>query len=388
MITIRHAASRRQPRQAVTVSGVPQRLSVIDLFAGAGGMSLGFEQAGFLPVLGLDDDERAITAYGLNFPGAAILAEDASDVTGSELLSAAGIDTCAVVVGGPPCAAFSVGGQRLRDDARRSWIGEFGRLVREIDPSYFVMENVPGILSPGCLEVVEQFVLDMKLGGYELCDPWVLSATDFGVPQRRRRVFIAGARSGLSTPVAPTPSSSTPTTSRQAIEDLKLIHDGCAQINGDHPESSGSLSQFAARMSGLAQDPDDLSRPRPNPPAVTGCERVDHSQEVIQRFQSIEPGKSDTISRFIRLHPDRPAPTIRAGTLSGHGSHTAPRPIHYDYPRCITVREAARLQSLPDWFQIDKTKWRGYMQVGNAVPALLARAVASAIMQSLRNISR
>lgn len=370
------------------MSGVPQGLHVIDLFAGAGGMSLGFEQAGFLPALGLDDDKRAVAAYGQNFPGAAILAEGASDVVGGDLLSAAGIESCDVVVGGPPCAAFSVGGQRLRNDSRRSLISEFGRLVREIGPSYFVMENVPGILSPRCLEVVEQFMLEMKRGGYELSDPWVLSATDFGVPQRRRRVFIAGARSGLPTPTAPTRTVSTSTTSKQAIEDLKLIHDDCAQVNRDHPESSGSLSQFAARMSGVARDPDDLSRLRLNPPALTGCERVNHSQNVVERFASVEPGKSDAISRFIRLHPNRPAPTIRAGTLSEHGSHTAPRPIHYDYPRCITVREAARLQSLPDWFQTDKTKWRGYMQVGNAVPALLARAVASAIMKSLSDISR
>ena len=85
------------------------------------------------------------------------------------------------------------------------------------------------------------------------------------------------------------------------------------------------------------------------------------------------------MSRFSRLHPDRTSPTLRAGTLGDHGSHTAARPIHYHFPRCITVREAARLHSLPDWFQVDPTKWRGFMEVGNGVPPRLARYVARSI---------
>ena len=109
---------------------VSAQLHVIDLFAGAGGLSLGFEQAGFLPVLGLDDDARAITAYGSNFPGAAMIVADASSMAGGDLLTASNVDSCAVVIGGPPCAAFSVGGQQLHSDARRSLVDEFGRIVR------------------------------------------------------------------------------------------------------------------------------------------------------------------------------------------------------------------------------------------------------------------
>ena len=89
------------------------------------------------------------------------------------------------------------------------------------------------------------------------------------------------------------------------------------------------------------------------------------------------------MSRFSRLHRDRQSPTLRAGTLDDHGAHTAARPIHYRYPRCITVREAARLHSLPDWFRLDPTKWRGYMQVGNSVPPRLARVVARSIRAAI-----
>lgn len=361
---------------------------MIDLFAGAGGMSLGFEQAGFMPELGLDDDERAIAAYGLNFPGAATITADANAVAGGDLLSAAGLDSCTVVVGGPPCAAFSVGGQHLSSDVRRSLVGEFGRIVREITPNYFVMENVPGILSPKCLEVVDQFKLEMKRGGYELADPWVLDATDFGIPQRRRRVFIVGARNGLSLPAAPSPSNGNSPTAKDAIEDLISIYDDQAETVGERREPQCFLSEFAALMSGATHDFRDHSRPREPSPELTGCERVNHSQIVVERFRRVRPGKPDPISRFIRLHPDRPSPTIRAGTLSAHGSHTAPRPIHYAFPRCITVREAARLQSMPDWFRVDRTKWRGYMQVGNAVPPLMARSVANTIMSAIQTAAR
>ena len=360
---------------------VTSRPHVIDLFAGAGGLSLGFEQAGFLPVLGLDNDARAITAYGSNFPGAAMIVADAGSVVGDDLLSASNIDSCVAVIGGPPCAAFSVGGQHLHSDDRRSLVDEFGRIVREIRPSYFVMENVPGILSLKCLGVVDQFMLDMKRGGYETADPWILDATDFGVPQRRRRVFIVGARRGLAVPSAPVPTHEASTTAKEAISDLSSIHEHPGRVN---LESLGPLSEYAAQMSGVMVDSEDFSRPRLHPPRLTGCELVNHSQIVEERFRRVSPGKADPISRFIRLHPDRPAPTIRAGTLFEHGSHTAPRPIHYAFPRCITVREAARLQSMPDWFQVDRTKWRGYMQVGNAVPPLVARAVAGAIMKAIR----
>ena len=298
-------------------------------------------------------------------------------------MSTAGLDSCAVVVGGPPCAAFSIGGQQLRGDARRSQIDEFGRIVREVGPKYFVMENVPGILSAKCLDVVEQFVSDMERGGYAVAAPWVLNATEFGVPQRRRRIFIAGARRGLPVPSQPNPIHSAPPTARDAIDDLIAIHVEKRGSNGKHHGPVGTQSDYAARLNGTARDPLDQSQQRQRPAIPTGSERVQHSLAVEERFRQTQPGKPDPISRFMRLHPDRPAPTIRAGTLSEHGSHTAPRPIHYAQPRCITVREAARLQSMPDWFRIDKTKWRGYMQVGNAVPPLLGRAVAASILDAI-----
>ena len=355
-----------------------ERLAVIDVFAGAGGLSLGFEQAGFVPALGVDNDERARAAYALNFPEAIALAGDIGRLSGGNLLDEAGLRSCAVVVGGPPCQAFSVGGLRRPDDGRRELVAEFGRLVREIGPDYFVMENVPGILTPAARPVAEAFRDDMERAGYALAEPWLLDASDFGVPQKRRRVFVVGARRGLPPPRRPVPSGKPPPTARDAIGDLEPL---------EARDGLGAPSAYAAWLRGEAVDPRDRSAPRPASETLTGCGRARHSSAVTARFREAHPGRQERISRFHRLHPDRPAPTIRAGTLGGHGSHTAPRPIHYAFPRCITVREAARLQSMPDWFRADPdggTKWRGFMQVGNAVPPLLARAVAASIRDAAR----
>ena len=353
-----------------------ERPTVIDVFAGAGGLSLGFEQAGFAPALGVDSDERARAAYAANFPEAVALAGDIEGLSGGNLLEEAGLRSCAVAVGGPPCQAFSVGGLRRPDDGRRGLVAEFGRLVREIGPDYFVMENVPGILAPAARPVAEAFRGDMARAGYALAEPWVLDASDFGVPQKRRRVFVVGARRGLPLPRRPVPSGEPPPTARDAIGDLEPI---------EVRDGLGAPSAYAARLRGEAEDPLDRSAPRTAPEILTGCGRALHSATVTARFREARPGEQERVSRFHRLHPDRPAPTIRAGTLGGHGGHTAPRPIHYAFPRCITVREAARLQSMPDWFRADPsggTKWRGFMQVGNAVPPLLARAVAASIREA------
>ena len=159
---------------------------------------------------------------------------------------------------------------------------------------------------------------------------------------------------------------------REAISDLEAMEGSEPGPRGELACTLGAASAYAARLRGEAPDNGDSDRTRSRPAVLTGCGRVAHSPAVVERFRGVLPGTPEPISRFFRLHPDRTAPTIRAGTLAARGSHTAPRPIHYAFPRCITVREAARLQSIPDWFRVDPTKWRGYMQVGNAVPPLLA----------------
>ena len=340
----------------------------MDIYSGAGGLSLGFESAGFVPKLAVDSDSRAIAAHSINFPTAAPVVASVAELTGAGLLKEAGLSECEVVVGGPPCGPFSLAGTQSKDDVRRELVAEFGRLVREIEPSYFVMENVPGILLPRSLQVVEEFRQAMKDGGYQCSDPWLLEASDFGVPQYRRRVFIVGAQKGLPMPRKPEPAPALPPTASEAISDLEDLEES----EFGFFRSLGEPSAYAAALR------------IPDSDLLTGCTQVKHSATVAKRFEETTPGTAEPVSRFFRLHPDQPARTIRAGTLTTHGSHTASRPIHYSAPRCITVREAARLQSIPDWFHLDHTTWRGYMQVGNAVPPMLAQAVATSILATLK----
>ena len=358
------------------------KLTFIDLFCGAGGLTLGFEQAGFTPLLGVDTDARALNSYRANFPDSATLRADVSDVSRTEVLVAADAVMATVVVGGPPCSGFSSGGRRRADDVRNDLLKAFARAVAEISPDYFVLENVPGLLDPHATSARNAFAVAVRGAGYRVLTPWLLNAAEVGVPQERWRVFVVGHRDGLAAPAPPEPELDR-VSAWEAIGDLESVErtsaDGAtARITGP------AVSAYSATMRGEIRAIGDRSPERPRPAAVTGCALVRHAPELEQRFASTPPGLRDTVSRFPRLHPDRASPTLRAGTLADRGGHTAARPIHYRFARCITVREAARLQSLPDWFQVDPTKWRGYMQVGNSVPPRLARVVARSIRQAAR----
>ena len=139
-------------------------------------------------------------------------------------------------------------------------------------------------------------------------------------------------------------------------------------------------SYYASILRGEIDDPDDHSIKRnvsSNP--LTGCRRSKHTEKTVDRFNNTSPGSYEPISRFYRLTKEGLSRVIRAGTVPSRGGHTASRPIHPVKNRCITVREAGRIQSFPDWFQFNPTKWHGLRQVGIAVPPLLARAVGVSI---------
>ena len=137
-------------------------------------------------------------------------------------------------------------------------------------------------------------------------------------------------------------------------------------------------------MRGQVEDPTDFSHPRISDPSLlTSSRRTEHTALSQRRFAETEHGKTEPISRFHKLDPDGVCNTLRAGTASDRGAFTSPRPIHYRYPRVITVREAARLHSYPDWFRLHSTKWHGFRQIGNSVPPMLARAVARELMRAM-----
>ena len=168
-------------------------MNVLDLFCGCGGFSKGFEEAGFTIKLGIDIWEDAVKTYRLNFPKAATITEDITKLDYKDLLEAASVskDNVDVIIGGPPCQGFSVSGKRLLDDPRNILYKSFVRMVEGIQPKVFVMENVPGIVKLFNGQVKEQVIEDFSALGYRVSMKQ-LTASDYGVPQARKRVFFVG----------------------------------------------------------------------------------------------------------------------------------------------------------------------------------------------------
>lgn len=368
------------------------RPTAVEFFSGVGGMSLGFEQAGWDVLAAFDIEARNVETYNKNFAGFHAHQADLETAMKDSLCSSAGISGRKIdlVFGGPPCQGFSTGGKRDPKDPRNRLISAFARLVREFRPRYFVMENVEGLTHPHAKPTLDSFLEEMKASGYQVVEPvQVLNAADFGVPQRRRRVFVLGCLKGEVLPVYPKPTkrrrtASIPTASvRDAIGDLPSVELYDDLLTND--TYTGPLqtteSRYARLLRGEVRDKNDKSQKRQSA-GLSGCLRTNHTTEIISRFASTAPGCTEPVSRYIRLAWDEVAPTIRAGTNRDHGSHTAPRPIHPAMPRCITTREAARLHSFPDWFVFHETKWHGFRQIGNSVPPLLARAVAARVLQA------
>lgn len=359
----------------------------IDLFAGAGGLSLGFEQAGFDIVAAVDIDPIHCAAHKFNFPNCATVCKSVIDLTGDELRRRAviGRRDLDIVFGGAPCQGFSLIGKRALDDKRNQLVHHFVRLVTELRPKYFVFENVKGLTIGRHRRFLQEIIEAFQEAGYSVATDYkVLNAADYGVPQDRRRLFLMGAREGLPLPVYPEPTGRT--TVGQAIGDIPDAEAFPELWERDWTKAKfGKPSTYAAYLRGKYDDLQDYSyRRRFDPSLLTGSMLTGHTDLSRRRFAATAPDAVEPISRFKKLALDGLCNTLRAGTASDRGAFTSPRPIHPTAHRVITVREAARLHSYPDWFRFHATKWHGFRQIGNSVPPLLARAVGSQVMHALR----
>lgn len=380
-----------------------RRPLAVDLFSGAGGLSLGFEQAGFDVAAAVEYDPVHAAVHEYNFPHSVTVCADVCRISGDQIRERAGIEReeIDVVVGGPPCQGISMIGKRNITDERNDLLLEFARLVRELEPKYFVMENVAGLIVGSHRALLDRVVDALKSSGYVI-DGWrILQAAEYGVPQSRKRLFLLGHRPGevpLSYPSATcTPRNLNGSSGRGLLPMGPSVFEAIGEmVNADDYEEllvgdsvaiglkNQETSQYAMILNGSCGDSEDFSHPRSYDKGIlTSSSRTRHTERSIERFRATRPGETEPISRFFRLHPDGISNTLRAGTGSERGAYTAPRPIHPFFPRVITVREAARLHGYPDWFRFHVTKWNGFREVGNSVPVPLARAVAGRVIDAL-----
>lgn len=360
--------------------------TVIDLFCGAGGLSEGFRQAGFNVLVGNDFDRAAGNTFASTHEKAVFIPGPIEKLTATDFLNAANASPGQIdcLVGGPPCQGFSVNNHnRGMQDVRSHLFRDYLRIVEGLRPKWVVLENVTGILSAGGGTAVRQIYAGLKEQGYQNVDHKVLRSEDYGVPQERRRVVFIANRVGkpIVWPKISYGNSIRPfTTVRDAIGDLPKLK------NGERYDSGGYLSRARG----------DFQKEMRNGSLKVLNHFAPKLGEInIERMAHIPPGgswrdipfellpagmkrarRSDHTKRYGRMTWDGLASTILTKCDVHWGAY-----IHPEQDRSITVREAARLQSFPDWFEFKGSRTEQYVQVGNAVPPILGRSIAKAILQ-------
>lgn len=334
--------------------------TAIDLFCGCGGFSTGLLDAGVRVVAGFDNDAPSIVAYNYNhkYRGSTGVVADLATVSGSEVLALAGLDAVDIVVGGPPCQAFSIiGKQRGLEDARGNLVLEYARIVAEIRPRVFMLENVPNMERVQDGEVFTKVISALREAGYNVAHR-VLLAADYGVPQMRKRMFIVGVRDGAAVVLPPRPTHREPGQVVDLFAAALPPYRTCKEAIGDLPDVDA-----------------------PEARRVSNHEPTMHSPKMLAAFAELPQGKRDRKSFHDRLHADRLSYTLRAGT----GNFSPLRPVHYHQDRVVSVRESARIQGFQDHFIWPDSlpRLQQYRQVGNAVCPPMARALATHVVAAI-----
>ncbi len=355
-----------QPTWKFLVGMIDRNINVIDLFCGCGGFSLGFERAGFNVLLGIDVWKDAISTFRYNHRSSKSLQADLSKLAPEETVYLLEGRTVDVIIGGPPCQGFSIAGKRIVDDIRNKLYKNFVHFVEYFKPKAFVMENVPNILSIGEGIVRESVLSDFSKLGYTV-EYKILTASDYGVPQNRRRAIFVGFRNGIHFEF-PSPFDTPKITSEEALSDLpeQSLEDGEQYPSAPH-------SKYQELM-------------RANSSVVYNHQATVHNQKTIDiialvpdggNYKNLPKELQDTRKVHIawtRLNSKKPSFTID----TGHRHH-----FHYSYNRIPTARESARIQSFPDDFLFTCSRTSQLKQIGNAVPPLMGEAIAKALKEQL-----
>lgn len=366
---------------------------VLDLFCGAGGMSLGFKTAGYRIGLAVDNWGLACETYRHNF-GEHCHQGDISDIQEPvDFVCRYGLERVDVLIGGPPCQGFSRVGRgkmrSLRDDPnyihdpRNQLYKEFIRFVEALRPLYFVLENVPDMqyYRDGNTKLLEKAQHSLSALGYTV--EWrVLQAHHYGVPQTRRRLFVVGNRLGQRIRWPEGKYEDGPVTVWEAISDLPIVPHGHRRDEMRY-QPRGELTEYQKKMRRGAGDVLYNHQTRwHNEQDLAAFVWLPEGGKYVELPDEYKRYRDDIFKdKYRKLFRDQPSWTIEAHIGKDTYRHIYPsREGEPEPPRTISVREAARLQSFPDWFRFRGPFTRQFYQVGNAVPPLLAQAVAEAIL--------
>lgn len=324
----------------------PDAPTVISTFAGGGGSSLGYSMAGYRELLAVEWDNNAVATFKLNFPEVPVYHGDIAKLTVEECLRLAGIEPGELDLfdGSPPCQGFSTAGKRLLDDPRNQLFREYVRLLRGLRPKVFVMENVSGMVKGKMKLVFAEILRELKASGYRV-SARLMNAMYFNVPQSRERMIFIGVRDDLGIEPSHPKGESRPVTVREAIADL-----GNAQMVGiDH----------------IWKDETEKSK---------------YWQVAIKTKQG---QKCREAGHYIRMYWDKPSPTITKPGLPNMPALIANFHMHPAFNRVPSVREMARLSSLPDQYRFINPLTDGVNRIGNSVPPLMIRSIARHIRQEI-----
>jgi DNA (cytosine-5)-methyltransferase 1 len=329
-----------------------QPFSVVSTFSGCGGRSLGYKLAGGKVLLAVEWDDNAADTYKLNFPDTDLYHGDIKELTVEEVLRRANLKVgeLDILDGSPPCQGFSTAGKRDFADSRNQLFKEFVRLLTGLRPKYFVMENVSGMVKGKMNLIFRDILQALKAFGYKV-KARLLNAMYYGVPQSRQRMIFIGVREDLNIePSHPLPTSR-PITFREAVQGLPVAE---MKPELDHVwiDEVSRQTKWVAKAASLAQG------------------------------QKLVPG----VGSSGRIHWDEPSPTVTTPGLGpDHARYVRNSNIHPSQPRTLSIREAARCQSFPDWFRFVDALNNGSQRIGNSVPPLFMKAIAGHVSENLMN---
>lgn len=324
----------------------------IDLFAGAGGMSLGFDKAEFENILAVEYDKCFAETYSFNFPKHNLKVADIKNISNEEIKKLIGNNKIDVIIGGPPCQGFSIAGKIGRnfiDDERNQLFKEFVRFVEVIKPRIFVMENVAALKTHNKGKTIEEIVKEFERVGYTVKYD-VLNAVNYGVPQQRRRIFVIGTLD--------------------------------KENKFNFPKKTTKQITIAEALKGLPKLESGETSDIPNHNAMN------HSKQMLEKMSYVKDGgnrndipedirpKSGDIRKYIRYNSNEPSICI-TGDMR--------KVFHFNQNRALTGRELARIQTFPDDFIFKGNAGKVQQQIGNAVPPQLAFQIANSVKEVLDN---